>query len=562
MNVFDLAQEDTKLTRVARSTSKGNGSEYAGPCPGCGGTDRFHVQPDRKEHGAWMCRNCWPAEEKGWADNIEYLRWFRGMRFTDAKDYLASQVDSTLSSVRSLQRSVSVEPGEIPAEYWQKKYEPFVIAAAARLWTPEGQVALDYLRSRGLTDETIRKARLGYAIRNSRPCIVIPWFDLREKGYWRVSLRDITPGIPKEQRYKQTLPGFSSDGMYLGDSLLRKLPTFLVEGEIDALSLVQAAGDIVNVVATGSTGNGRVPKWEGRLARMPAVLVAFDREATGDKSAQYWLDLLDGVTTVLRYRPLTHDVNDMLIQGYDVRSWVEAALDYISDTPVSVEQVVPSLSTQEPVEQVVPASEFTCSVCSLDLTNVDQDTYVDENGVAYCSAHWKTRNVIPARFTSQEQFTQYVASLAAGPGWTATPLPAGYTLEQYVAKLPRKYIPATLPQLPRGQCPFEIVKVVGKGKDERIKVVPCTGETLENGWCKAHQEANTLLELGAVLGYPRVDQLGRYVDDYSRQTKYARVIGQGVGSWEAYAQRATATWLKTDLPTLRRMVDQQEQQSA
>jgi hypothetical protein len=33
--------------------------------------------------------------------------------------------------------------------------------AAGRLWTPEGTDALSYLHNRGLTDETIRAARLG-----------------------------------------------------------------------------------------------------------------------------------------------------------------------------------------------------------------------------------------------------------------------------------------------------------------------------------------------------------------------------------------------------------------
>jgi hypothetical protein len=180
---------------------------------------------------------------------------------------------------------------------------------------------------RGLREDTLHKARLGYAVRNGKPCIVIPWYDRGEGGYWRVSLRDITPDVPGKERYKNTLPGFSNDGMYLGDSLMRKLPTFLVEGELDALSLAQVAGDIVNVVATGSTGNARVPKWEGRLARMPAVLVAFDKEDKGEKAARYWLDLLCGVTPVLRYRPLAHDANEMLQQGYDVRLWIQAGLD-------------------------------------------------------------------------------------------------------------------------------------------------------------------------------------------------------------------------------------------
>ena len=63
-----------------------------------------------------------------------------------------------------------------------------VTEAAARLWTPEGTAALAYLHSRGLTDETIKAARLGVVASVSIPTreggrcyqargVVIPWFD-------------------------------------------------------------------------------------------------------------------------------------------------------------------------------------------------------------------------------------------------------------------------------------------------------------------------------------------------------------------------------------------------
>ena len=63
-----------------------------------------------------------------------------------------------------------------------------VTEAAGRLWTPEGTEALAYLHDRGLTDETIRAARLGVVASVSIPTregdrcyqargVVIPWFD-------------------------------------------------------------------------------------------------------------------------------------------------------------------------------------------------------------------------------------------------------------------------------------------------------------------------------------------------------------------------------------------------
>ncbi len=48
--------------------------EWAGPCPDCGGRDRFLVWPDRPRGGAFLCRGC---GAKG--DGIQFLRQVYGM---------------------------------------------------------------------------------------------------------------------------------------------------------------------------------------------------------------------------------------------------------------------------------------------------------------------------------------------------------------------------------------------------------------------------------------------------------------------------------------------------
>ena len=63
------------MKRVART----NGGEYEGPCPHCGGTDRFRVWPRNGETGAFWCRQC---EASG--DGIDYLREVEGMTFPEA----------------------------------------------------------------------------------------------------------------------------------------------------------------------------------------------------------------------------------------------------------------------------------------------------------------------------------------------------------------------------------------------------------------------------------------------------------------------------------------------
>lgn len=64
------------------------GGEWAGPCPRCGGNDRFIVWPEHRSGatgGKYLCRGC--APEGG--DCIQFLRDFHGMSYPEACDVLA-----------------------------------------------------------------------------------------------------------------------------------------------------------------------------------------------------------------------------------------------------------------------------------------------------------------------------------------------------------------------------------------------------------------------------------------------------------------------------------------
>ena len=54
-----------ELKKVAST----GGGEYAGPCPFCGGRDRFRVNPYANP-GRWLCRNCTGGK---WQDVIAYI---------------------------------------------------------------------------------------------------------------------------------------------------------------------------------------------------------------------------------------------------------------------------------------------------------------------------------------------------------------------------------------------------------------------------------------------------------------------------------------------------------
>lgn len=104
-------------------------------------------------------------------------------------------------------------------------------------------------------------------------------------------------------------------------------PGVLVEGVINALTIQQEAGDLVNVAALGATTHGRRPRWVAPLMRWAGQLIALDSDldaGKGDAAAAWWLDVLQ--PTALRWRPLANDPNAMLLAGHDVRGWVAAGV--------------------------------------------------------------------------------------------------------------------------------------------------------------------------------------------------------------------------------------------
>jgi DNA primase len=326
MTLIELIGRDTALHRVAST----HGGEYAGSCPWCGGDDRFRVWPDADKPGYW-CRQC---DRKG--DAIQYLHEHDGLTYRDA----CEQLGHSVAELPRSQPKHCPQPPPLatpPSPTWQAKARAFIEACEQTLWTPVGAQALAYLHRRGLTDETIRAARLGYhtAERWESPeawglpayhkkiyllrGIVFPW--LVGSELWRATFRRDGDDIPKDKRYRPIAGG--SNMLYRVDMLRPDAPVAMVEGPLDALSIAQEAGDLIAVVAAGTTG-GRLERWIGRLALASIVLLLFDADAGGDQAAAWWLETLG--SRAKRWRPYWDDPNAMLQDGVDLRTWVREGL--------------------------------------------------------------------------------------------------------------------------------------------------------------------------------------------------------------------------------------------
>lgn len=256
VDLCDLAGHYTSLRRVSSR-------ELAGPCPRCGGDDRFRVRSDW-----WFCRQCHPRRGDA-IDLVLFLGLARSFR--DAVNYLHGGVAAT-----TFTKPAPAQSEAWRSETWQRAAQSETNAAIARLAGREGEPGRAYLRRRGLEPAAWRRYELGLVTIKERAAIAIPW--RRPNGAITAIQYRFLEGEGGARFAARA--GSSRRGLY-GINLLQGHDVLVVtEGELNAVSLWQAVGDLVDCVSIGS---------ESALAQLETV-----REAR-EIAARYrfvlaWLD--------------------------------------------------------------------------------------------------------------------------------------------------------------------------------------------------------------------------------------------------------------------------------
>ena len=152
MNLLERLQSDGLSLKRESGT---HGGEYAGECPFCGGRDRFRVWPLEGDGGRYWCRGCGKS-----GDAIQYLRDKKGMNFKDACGVVGREI---VSGNRLPSLTIWIPKQTIaPSDLWQTKAGLFLNWTEKQLWSNDGRTSMEYLKGRGLSDETIRAFRLGW----------------------------------------------------------------------------------------------------------------------------------------------------------------------------------------------------------------------------------------------------------------------------------------------------------------------------------------------------------------------------------------------------------------
>lgn len=347
VDLLELIGADVHLRHKAAT----DGGEWAGPCPWCGGSDRFLVWPN-SDRPRYHCRQCGRT-----GDAIRYVMETRNIPFVEAARQLGAietgrVVEGEAGRKRPVTPSRPVAHLEPPSEEWQTRARAFAHYSRTALWSTAGERYLAYLREkRGLKDETIHAWGLGcnptevwdrpakWGLEGDRnvwcarglviPCQIggVTWYvKVRRprEGDELAAYVGASQPLKGGKGPKYVCPrGSETVALFGAEWLKGRGVLLLTEGELDAILAWQEAGDLVDVATLGSSDNPLADRWLRFLLPYPRWLVCYDLDAAGNKGASRLAEIL----RLVRIRPPLSDtegtdLTDMHRAGGDIRAWL------------------------------------------------------------------------------------------------------------------------------------------------------------------------------------------------------------------------------------------------
>lgn len=332
-DVLELARRYTTLRRESSH-------EWAGPCPRCGGDDRFHCTAQW-----WFCRICHPKQ----SDSIDLVRWLTGASFRESVAMITGVSMPTMSITELRSRyagavTAPVKPAkttQTPPDtqtrllaQWQAEAEAEAQAAETLLASEAGEAGRAYLEGRGLELQTWRVFRLGFAPDVSlpgtggaqrKPAILMPWTvgeqvtAIRYRFLEKHTYTDRDGRERKDVKQSAKAKAFGEQAMFAGrmfgglglaGPVAGKFDLFICEGELNALSIWQVAHEgRVDVLSLGSESQHITDAMLKAISEYRRVIVWMDK---AEKLAEL-RGRIPGATGIAS--PHSMDANDCLQKG-------------------------------------------------------------------------------------------------------------------------------------------------------------------------------------------------------------------------------------------------------
>lgn len=323
VSLIDLAGRYSELRKESPS-------EYSGPCPKCGGTDRFHCKGDM-----FFCRQCYPLDNNQPHDAIAFLQWVEGKTFVDACNALTGNYQATVTQARPAAKEAK------PREWNEENQRQQAMRAHNALIAQkadEARAALVYLQGRGIDLDTVKAFKIGVRM-TSLPgawdsktnlfayprqiAIALPWFD-QSGALVAVKYRFLTDHTYSDVDGRQRTHNKNSKGNFAGHAFgwqalqgPGKVATLIIcEGELNALSLWQAGQGRIDALSVGGEGMiAHLPQQVIDWAKQyPRVIVWADRGTLAD-SAALAIESASMRSPVIDGYPKGADANDLLKMG-------------------------------------------------------------------------------------------------------------------------------------------------------------------------------------------------------------------------------------------------------
>lgn len=189
--------------------------------------------------------------------------------------------------------------------------------------------ALEWLKSRGLTDKTIADFKIAEQTRDGKTYAVFPY--VRDAVLINYKLRNVS-----EKKDMQQAGGAEPClfGWHLIDPKARSIA--ITEGEIDAMSLHQCGIPAMSVNAGAGNHQWIENDWD-KLERFSEILVFFDNDEAGNKGAAEIIHRL-GSERCKRVQLPTKDANEWLMQGAESGDFHTAILESKPQDPEELRQ--------------------------------------------------------------------------------------------------------------------------------------------------------------------------------------------------------------------------------
>lgn len=303
-----------------RRVSAADGGEWAGPCPLCGGRDRFRIWPEKAHEGhsiappgRYWCRQCGIQ-----GDAIDYLRRVEGLSFADACARLGIERPGRAAAPAYRPAPTLADPRDwTPREYapptdaWREQAEALLARAQERLAGDAD--AQDWLTMRGITPRAAKIYGIGYHVsssggdsygareawglapelKNGKPKRL--WIP---RG-WVIPARDAEGRLlqlrvrrrPEDvRRFAQGVKYMPVEGSSQATLVLHpEAPAFaVVESGFDAVLLAAITGGAVGAICAWSAAARPDARAHALLSACLCVLLALDYDPAGDKESAWW----------------------------------------------------------------------------------------------------------------------------------------------------------------------------------------------------------------------------------------------------------------------------------